>query len=218
MTALSANVEIDRKEGELIAHPVAVDIIYKGALVKHNAAGFLAPCAAEAGAHFAGVAYEKIDNSAGSAGDDDCRTYKKGRFLLTGSSFAQADVGEKVYATDDATITKTYADNLQFVGVIDEYVSATQVWVTIDSATERTAGAFEVFSAGTFTTAGGDTDETITVTGMLATDVAIVTLATAGASPVTVIDSIAAAGQIDVDMSADPSTDHVLNYMVLRKK
>jgi hypothetical protein len=73
-----------------------------------------------------------------------------------------------------------------------------------------------VFAAGRFTTAGGDTDETITVAGVLATDEVQVTLHTAGAVPVTVIDASASAGQIDVDMSADPSTDHVLTYSVLR--
>lgn len=73
-----------------------------------------------------------------------------------------------------------------------------------------------VVAAGEFTTAGGDTDETITVAGALATDIVLVTLHTAGASPVTIVDASASAGQIDVDMSADPSTDHVLSYMVLR--
>jgi hypothetical protein len=137
MSELALNAQVDRKDGEIVAHPCAVDIIYEGALVKHNAAGFLAPCAAEVGALFAGVAVEKMDNSAGSAGDKKARVYKKGRFLLTGSSFAQADVGLPVYATDDQTITKTNAADKQRVGIIDEYVSSTKAWVCIDTAVEQ---------------------------------------------------------------------------------
>lgn len=79
-----------------------------------------------------------------------------------------------------------------------------------------TAMSHYVYAAGEFTTAGGDTDETITVTGVVATDIVLVTMHTAGATPVTIVDASASAGQIDVDMSADPSTDHVLSYVVLR--
>lgn len=134
MAALTEDINLDEKDGRLVASPVvASDIIFKGALVKHNAAGFLAPCVAEAGSFFAGVAYEKMDNSAGVAGDKMCRVQKTGRYLLTGSGFAQANVGDAVYAQDDQTISLTDAGNEQQVGVIDEFVSATKVWVKIDN-------------------------------------------------------------------------------------
>ena len=135
MSALAANVQVLRKDGEIIKHKCAVDTIYEGALVKLNASGYLAPCAAELGAVFAGVAVEKVANeSPYSAGDQECRVYKKGVFLLTGSGFAQTDVGQDVYATDDQTVTKTNAADKQRVGTIVEYYSSTQVWVKIDSA------------------------------------------------------------------------------------
>lgn len=70
--------------------------------------------------------------------------------------------------------------------------------------------------AGEFTTAGGDASEIISVSGMLATDLAFVMLKTEGSSPVTVDAAAAANDQIDVTMSADPSNDHVLVYQVLR--
>ena len=90
MTALAADKQVPEKKGEILAYPVvASDIIYKGALCKVNAAGYLAPCSSEEGASFAGVAYEKKDNSAGVAGALDCRVMKKGVFLLEGTgSFA----------------------------------------------------------------------------------------------------------------------------------
>ena len=133
MVALAANKKVDQKEGHLVASPVvASDVIYQGALVKHNAAGYLAPCAAEDGAVFAGVAYEQVDNSSGANGDQVCRVEKEGRFLLDGSGFTQANVGDAVYASDDQTISTTQGTNEQKVGYIDEYVSATHVWVRIN--------------------------------------------------------------------------------------
>lgn len=70
--------------------------------------------------------------------------------------------------------------------------------------------------AGEFTTAGGDANESITVAGALGTDIAIVTLKTKGASPVTILTAVAATDAITIVMSADPSTDHVISYMILR--
>ncbi len=136
MAALTTGVNLTEKEGKLLAHPVvASDVIYKGALLKHNAAGYLAPMAAESGAFFAGIAYETVDNSAGSAGDVACKVMKVGTFLMVTSGMAQADVGSTVYASDDATFSTTQASNEVAVGVITEYVSATSVWVRIDNFT-----------------------------------------------------------------------------------
>lgn len=135
MAALTASIEIDEKDGVIHSAPMAVDIIFRGAMLVHNAAGFLAPVTgAEAGAVFAGIAEEEVDNSGGSAGDLNCKYRKDARWLLTGTSFAQADVGTPVYGSDDQTVTKTFAANLPRIGVIDEFVSATQVWVKIDSS------------------------------------------------------------------------------------
>lgn len=134
MAALTANVDRKEKEGKLVASPVvASDIIYQGALVKHNAAGYLAPCAAEAGAVFAGVAYEKVDNSAGAAGAKTCRVEKNGSFLMSGTGLGQSDVGSAVYASDDDTVSTTQATNEQLVGYIVEFISSTQVRVRIDN-------------------------------------------------------------------------------------
>lgn len=77
---------------------------------------------------------------------------------------------------------------------------------------------FAVIAAGEFTTAGGDANEAIAVSGALASDISIVTMNTPGASPVTVTSSNMAANQINVVLSGDPSTDHVLNYLVLRSR
>lgn len=294
MTALAADLEVQEQEGKLVSMPVvASDIIYKGAMVIVDAAGYVAPAAPTASTFFAGIAYEQADNSSGSAGAINCRVMAKGSFLLTGSGLAQSDVGSLVYVTDDQTISTSQASNAQIVGRITKYVSSTKVWVDIlpggsilgdvvqsaevalaegslmignssgvgaaldasgdgyvvvGNATTATsvavsgaisltnagvtaignnqvsiehldsgiAPAYFVAYAGSHTTAGGDAAEVISVVGATATDLAFVQLHTEGSSPVTVDAAAAATDAINVTMSADPSTDHVLKYMVLR--
>ena len=70
--------------------------------------------------------------------------------------------------------------------------------------------------AGTFSTLGGDASEAITVTGAAATDIVQVTVKTAGATPRSIVAATAALNAINVTLSGDPSTDHVLQYVVLR--
>lgn len=131
MAALSASKEVQEKDGVVQSAPVAVDIIYRGALVVFNTAGYLAPASTSAGVIFAGIAEEEVDNSGGSAGDKECKYKSEGVYLLEGSGFVQGDVGEQVYASDDQTVTKTSLNNAP-VGKIVKYVSATQVWVKLD--------------------------------------------------------------------------------------
>lgn len=133
--ALAANKEVIEQEGKILSMPVvASDIIYKGALCKINAAGFLAPCAPEAGSQFAGVAHEIKDNSAGAAGAIECRVVTQGCFVMTGSGFAQTDVGSQVYSTDDDIVTVTEGTgSKQKIGKIVKVLSATEVLVQIET-------------------------------------------------------------------------------------
>lgn len=104
--------------------------------------------------------------------------------------------------------TVSYAQ-LAAAGIANDAVSLEH----LDSGIEF---SHRVFAAGEFTTAGGDANEAITVASALATDLAIVTLKTAGLTPRTILTSAAATGAINVVLSGDPSTDHVLTYMLLR--
>lgn len=88
--------------------------------------------------------------------------------------------------------------------------------VTLSKLASGVAPSHVVKYAGTFTTAGGDASETITVTGAAATDIVCVTVKTAGVSPRSIVASTAATNAINITMSGDPSTDHVLQYVVLR--
>ena len=130
MAALTAAKQVIEKDGVVKKQAMAVDVIYRGAICMYNTSGFLAPAATGAGNQFAGIAEETVDNSAGSAGDLTCRVKCEGRYLLEGAGFAQTDVSLPVYASDDQTVTKTSTNN-PLVGNIDEFVSATQVWVKL---------------------------------------------------------------------------------------
>lgn len=70
--------------------------------------------------------------------------------------------------------------------------------------------------AGSFTTVGGDAAESISVSGVVATDIVQVSVKTAGATPRSIVAAAAGTNAIAVTMSGDPSTDHVLHYVVLR--
>ncbi len=70
--------------------------------------------------------------------------------------------------------------------------------------------------AGKFTTAGGDATETITVSGLLATDVVQVTVQTTGTGNRTIVDAVPGADAIVVTLSGDPSTNHILAYVAHR--
>ena len=133
MAALAADKNVIQQEGKMLSLPVvASDIVFKGANVKINAAGYLAPCAPEAGSQYAGVAVEQCDNSAGVAGAKSVLVFQEGCFEMTGSGFAQADVGSQVYATDDNDVTLTEGTtSKQKVGIIVKYISATKVLVKI---------------------------------------------------------------------------------------
>lgn len=132
MAALTKENEVLEKDGVVRALPVSVDVIYRGALCTVNAAGFVAPAGLAVSEVFVGVAEETVDNSAGVAGDKKVRLKCEGRYLLTGAGFAQADVGVTVYAEDDQTVTKTAGTSAP-VGTVDEFVSATQVWVKLSN-------------------------------------------------------------------------------------
>ena len=88
--------------------------------------------------------------------------------------------------------------------------------VTLELLDESIAPAFVVKFAGQHTTAGGDANETATVTGVLATDIAIATIEDNGANNVTLLQTAAAANAVNFTLSADPGTDCVINYIVLR--
>lgn len=72
------------------------------------------------------------DNTNGANGAVDAELYHNGKFLLTGSGFTQADVGKKAYASDNYTVSVA-ASSKTYIGTVKEFVSATEIWVEIDT-------------------------------------------------------------------------------------
>lgn len=115
-------------------------------------------------------------------------------------------------------ITAT-AGSIGTAEIADDAVTAAKIEdgsVTLELLDESIAPAFVVKFAGQHTTAGGDANETATVTGVLATDIAIATIEDNGANNVTLLQTAAAANAVNFTLSADPGTDCVINYIVLR--
>ncbi len=88
--------------------------------------------------------------------------------------------------------------------------------VTLAKLSATAAYTSRVIASGTFTTAGGDANESITATGALATDLAFVQLKAKGVTPRTILTAAANTDAIDVVMSGDPSTDHVICWQIIR--
>jgi len=134
---LAADRETARKEGGLKNYPLGTDIIYKGGMVGINAAGYLMamPAAASAiGYKFAGVAAEKVDNSAGAT--KYANVYTEGVFLFPATSITQAMVGQMMYLVDDNTFDDVPTTVCIPVGILVEYVSSTSGWIKIDAAVD----------------------------------------------------------------------------------
>lgn len=70
--------------------------------------------------------------------------------------------------------------------------------------------------AAQYTTTGGAAAEAITVSGVAATDIVLVTLMNGGTNTVSVVKAVPTTNTITVTFSGDPSNDAVIHYAVLR--
>lgn len=136
---LTADAEIDRyADQELREYPVvAADVIYKGALVGIDPAGYLKPF--EVGDRFVGVAYEQVDNSTGAAAAKYCKVFTIGDFEYTLTSVALTDVGKAAYATADNALSLTGHPDA-YVGRIVNYVSSNTCIVRLKGPGEKAPG------------------------------------------------------------------------------
>lgn len=147
--ALTADKNFQSKGGRLFTYPVdGGSIIYKGALVCTNAAGFLVPAADTAGfSNCVGVADERVDNSAGADGALNCRVRCGERYLVNATSITQGMVGDQMFVVDDATFDDSagVVNNIR-AGILVEFVSATSGWILIalPAITPGTIGAGDI--------------------------------------------------------------------------
>lgn len=132
MTTLAANTIRAFELGEHNNIPViASDIIYQGAAVGVVAGtGHARPLTA--GDKFAGFAYAKADNSAGSAAAIDVDVVECGEVQLSVSGAVITDIGQPVYATDDDTFV-FLPTGASFIGFVKRFVSSGVVIVSFDA-------------------------------------------------------------------------------------
>ncbi len=122
MTTLAKNAPRKLAGGEINEHPViASDIIYEGAGVGDNAAGYVRPLVA--GDNFRGFAEAKVDNSAGAAGDKRVRVMEKGKLQVAISGLVITDVDQPVYMSDDDVFTLVAVGN-SYIGTVHRFVSS----------------------------------------------------------------------------------------------
>ena len=130
MTALTANVARDKKATKMPSYGVKADVVvFLGSLCKIGADGYLAPCAAEVGAVFAGMSRSNVDMTGLTSGDYEADVESRDSFYVAAAGMTVADIGKKVYAADDNLVQLAAGTNLQEVGRIIEVVSATKVLV-----------------------------------------------------------------------------------------
>lgn len=73
-----------------------------------------------------------------------------------------------------------------------------------------------ILYAGSKVTASNSTLNITGLTGVLTTDISIVTLQVKGVTPVTILTNVTVANGITVVFSGNPLTDHTVNYVVIR--
>lgn len=144
MPPLTADRNTPMAQGNLREGAVAAaQLIFAGAIVCRNAAGFLVKGAAATGLVAVGRAEHRADNSAGADGDIQLR-YQPGVFRYANSAAGDlitvADIGLACFVVDDQTVAKTHATNTRSKAGVVEMIDDQGVWVRFDeSLTNATA-------------------------------------------------------------------------------
>ena len=191
--ALTANRDVDHYiDQEMRSFQMAAaEHIYKGAFVGLSSSGYAK--ALTAGDKFAGIAFEEMDNSGGSAGDLSVRVYTLGDFGHALSGATVADGGRPVFASADDVLTFTGAGN-SYVGVVQDVVSDGEIILRIDPGRRQVktvthavedlaagadigARAVHSFAQEGWMVAGRVVNQATAATGIDADDTCVVTLA-----------------------------------------
>ena len=131
--------------------------------------------------------------------------------ILVGNS---SGVGAARTMSGDVTISNTGVAAIGASKVLTAMILDANV--TLAKLASGITPSHVVKFAGKFTTAGGDATESIPVVGAVAGDIAIVNVQTLGTGSRSIIAAIPTTDAITVTLSGDPTTDHILSYMVLR--
>lgn len=137
MTALAADRNTPRAEGDIKYQKMAVVKIFAGAIVMRNATGFLTKGAVSTTLIGVGRAEEQVDNSGGSAGDKSIKV-RKGTFRFgnsaSGDLITIAEIGKPCYVVDDQTVAKTDGSAARSIAGFVADVDDVGVWVEFDES------------------------------------------------------------------------------------
>lgn len=133
-----------------------------------------------------------------------------------------AAVGDLAFAcfsvTDDSDqlggAVVSAADTLTVTMSADPSTTHTVAYAVFAPA-GRAAAAYRIAFAGQHTSTAVAANA-VAITGALATDVAIAQVGTKGSTPRTIVSTLMSAGVMTITFAGDPSTDHVVPYMILR--
>jgi len=147
-----------------------------------------------------------------SAGGDTTEVITRSGMIL---STDLAIVNHEVSDDNDQIVSAMATDNtITIVGSADPSTAHGYNYALLRN---RCVPEWDIVAAGTHTTAGGAAAEAITVSGVLATDMAFVNYGATNDTD-TISDIVCTTNTITVTMSADPSTAHSLHYVVVRPR
>jgi hypothetical protein len=186
MTTLAADTPLPTVTGDLGSVPIiAADTVFEGAMVGDNGAGYGRPLTA--GDVFRGHAIAQVENESGSAGDKNIQVQTGKYRKIVPLVGLITDVGQPVYASDDAVVTFDSAGN-SFVGRISRYESATKMEVEFETGAVDEFGrnAMRETKSDDYTTDAADNGKIIS----LGVDTKTITLiATVAGYEITIINS-----------------------------
>ncbi len=136
--ALTADRNTPRMEGQPLSLAMAAAAkIFAGSIVMADASGNAVKGQTALGLYGAGIAMQRVDNSAGNAGDLTIRV-REGTFRVANSAstdqITAADIGALCYAVDDQTVAKTPGAGTRSVAGIVAGVDTIGVWVLFSQA------------------------------------------------------------------------------------
>ncbi|MEM7668987.1 MAG: hypothetical protein AAF317_07515 [Pseudomonadota bacterium] len=133
-------IEGDQRQGAV----AATAVLFVGAILMRNAAGFITNGQTALGLVGVGVCHKDVNNSTGADGDVVAE-YGIGCFSFANSAGADeitaADIGNVAYAVDDQTVARTNGTNTRSPAGTIEGVDARGVWVRFDEALTNAAVA-----------------------------------------------------------------------------
>lgn len=205
----------------------AITLIAGAAVVANRfvtlgANGLLAPIAAQ-GVDSVGVALRTITSGMVTEGKDvacPVAVHDGGKLPMeAGAAIVISGGAVPVIADSLGRVIAAASDNDRILGYALEAAGAAGELITVllvKASGQGGASASFVAAAGKHTTAGGDASETITAAGVVATDVVLVNVQTAGGTPRSIVSAVPGSGSIAVTLSGDPSTDHILAWIAFR--